>query len=45
MLKEMYNGSLAKGKRWSAEFRDFWHLPDDFYFSVEENGHARGIAL
>jgi N-methylhydantoinase B/oxoprolinase/acetone carboxylase alpha subunit len=37
MLKEMYNGSLAKGKRWSAEFRDFWHLPEDFYFSVEEN--------
>jgi N-methylhydantoinase B/oxoprolinase/acetone carboxylase alpha subunit len=33
MLKEMYNDSLAKGKRWPGEFRGFWHLPEDFTFS------------
>jgi len=32
MLKEMYNGSLAKGIRWPGEFRTFWQLPQDFTF-------------
>jgi len=32
MLKDMYNGSLAKGKRWPGEFRSFWQLPKDFTF-------------
>jgi acetone carboxylase alpha subunit len=32
LLKEMYNGSLAKGERWPKEFRAFWDLPDDFIF-------------
>jgi len=32
LLKAMYNDSLAKGKRWSKEFRAFWDLPEDFTF-------------
>lgn len=36
LLKKSYNGSLAKGERWPAEFRKFWCLPYDFSFKVEE---------
>lgn len=32
LLKEMYNDSLAKGKRWPGEFTAFWNLPSDFKF-------------
>jgi acetone carboxylase alpha subunit len=32
LLKEMYNDSLAKGKRWPGEFRAFWDLPSHFIF-------------
>jgi acetone carboxylase alpha subunit len=32
LIKDMYNGSLQKGKRWPAEFSDFWGLPADFSF-------------
>lgn len=32
MIKEMYNGSLAKGTRWTQEYRDFWRMPQDFTF-------------
>jgi N-methylhydantoinase B/oxoprolinase/acetone carboxylase alpha subunit len=32
LLKEMYNDSLAKGKRWPKEFRAFWQLVEDFTF-------------
>jgi N-methylhydantoinase B/oxoprolinase/acetone carboxylase alpha subunit len=32
LIKDMYNGSLTKGKRWPDEFRTFWGLPTDFTF-------------
>lgn len=32
LMKDMYNGSLNKGKRWPKEFRSFWMLPDDFTY-------------
>jgi len=32
LLKDMYNDSLAKGKRWPGEFTAFWNLPSDFKF-------------
>ncbi|MFC1999534.1 hydantoinase B/oxoprolinase family protein [Chloroflexota bacterium] len=32
LLRDMYNDSLSKGKRWSDEFRAFWDLPEDFSF-------------
>jgi acetone carboxylase alpha subunit len=32
LLKEVYNGSLTRGKRWAKEFRAFWNLPEDFIF-------------
>jgi acetone carboxylase alpha subunit len=32
LLKEMYNDSLAKGKKWPGEFIAFWGLPSDFKF-------------
>lgn len=32
LIKDMYNGSLTKGKRWPDEFRAFWGLPADFTF-------------
>jgi acetone carboxylase alpha subunit len=36
ILKKTYNGSLANGERWPGEFREFWGLPSDFTFKVEE---------
>ena len=36
ILKRTYNGSLEKGERWPQEFREFWGLPSDFTFKVEE---------
>jgi hypothetical protein len=30
LIKGMYNDSLAKGKRWTTEFKTFWNLADDF---------------
>jgi len=32
LMRKMYNESLTKGKRWSQEYRDFWHLEKDFSF-------------
>ncbi len=32
LIKGMYNDSLAKGKHWSQEYRDFWCLEKDFNF-------------
>jgi len=36
LLKKAYNGSLDKGERWPGEFRNFWGVPSDFIFKVEE---------
>jgi acetone carboxylase, alpha subunit len=36
LLKKAYNGSLEKGQTWAGEFRQFWDLPSDFAFKVEE---------
>ncbi len=36
ILKKTYNASLEKGERWPQEFREFWALPPDFTFKVEE---------
>jgi N-methylhydantoinase B/oxoprolinase/acetone carboxylase alpha subunit len=40
ILRKSYNGSLEKGERWPVEFREFWHLPVDFSFMVEEVSDA-----
>lgn len=36
LLKKAYNGSLENGQAWANEFRDFWDIPSDFAFKVEE---------
>jgi N-methylhydantoinase B/acetone carboxylase alpha subunit len=33
-VKRMYAESLRLSRRWAAEFREFWDLPEDFDFDV-----------
>jgi N-methylhydantoinase B/acetone carboxylase alpha subunit len=35
-LKRMYNESIELSKRWGKDFLEFWDLPDDFRFELED---------
>ncbi len=36
VVKRMYNQSIELSEEWGNHFREFWDLPDDFTFDVEE---------
>jgi len=35
-IKRMYNESIKLSRRWGKEFLEFWNLPEDFRFKLEE---------
>jgi hypothetical protein len=35
-VKRMYNESIQLSRRWGKEFLEFWNLPEDFRFKLEE---------